>query len=86
MFFAVGWHYVYWWDFVQMPPRERRACIPKAAALIGVEASVLGLPEFRNQAVILMRPARLKSRTTSSQEISFLRYFPTPEISYFWEH
>jgi hypothetical protein len=62
MMCSVGWHYEYWWGLNPAGAARRRDLHPIVAAMIGVEATVHDLPEFRGQAVILMRPKLLGSR------------------------
>ncbi len=62
MSFSVGWHYEYWWGLHPAGAVRRLNVHPQAAGMIGVEATVHDLPEFRGQAVLLMRPKLLASR------------------------
>jgi hypothetical protein len=62
-FFAIGWHYEYWWGLRPEAAARASGLHPLVAAMIGVEAPVSDLPKFRGRPVILMRPAWLKSRT-----------------------
>ncbi|HEX4608862.1 MAG TPA: hypothetical protein VH092_11715, partial [Urbifossiella sp.] len=61
--FAVGWHYEYWWGLRPEAAARASGLHPLVAAMIGVEAPVHDLPEFRGRSVILMRPALLASRS-----------------------
>lgn len=56
MSFSVGWHYEYWWGLNPAAAARRRDLHPLVAAMIGVEATVDDLPEFRGRAIMLMRP------------------------------
>ena len=62
MFYSVGWHYEYWWGFRPEAAARATGLHPLVAAMIGVEATVDNLPEFRGRPVILMWPARFGSR------------------------
>jgi hypothetical protein len=62
MNYQVGWHYEYWWGLHPDGAARIRKVHPLVAAMIGVEATVHHLPEFRGQPVILMRPKMLGSR------------------------
>jgi hypothetical protein len=62
MSYQVGWHYEYWWGLHPAGAARRRNVQPLVAGMIGVEATVHDLPEFRGQAILLMRPKLLGSR------------------------
>jgi hypothetical protein len=62
MSYQVGWHYEYWWGLHPSGAARRRNVHPLVAGMIGVEATVHDLPEFRGQAILLMRPKLLGSR------------------------
>lgn len=60
--FAIGWHYEYWWGLRPEAAARALGLHPLIAAMIGVEAMVHDLPEFRGEPLILMRPAKLGYR------------------------
>ncbi len=62
MTFSVGWHYEYWWGLHPEGAARELNLHPLVAAMIGVEATVHDLPEFRGRPVVLMRPAKIGSR------------------------
>jgi len=70
MFFAVGWHYEYWWGIRPEAAAQASGLNPLVAAMIGVEATVHDVPQFRGQPVILMRPARIGYRGCDAAFIS----------------
>src|SRR5262249_18006512 len=62
MSYAVGWHYEYWWGLHPAGAARRLNVHSAVAGMIGVEATVHDLPEFRGQAILLMRPKAFASR------------------------
>lgn len=60
---AIGWHYEYWWGLNPAGATRRFDLHPLVAGMIGVEATVHDLPAVRGEAVLLMRPRWLGSRT-----------------------
>jgi hypothetical protein len=60
--FNVGWHYEYWWGLRPEAMARRTGLHPQVAAMIGVEATVHDLPEFRGRPLILMGPGRFAMR------------------------
>lgn len=60
--FEVGWHYEYWWGLEPAGAARRFNLHPLVAAMIGVEAPVDDLPEFRGRPTLLMRPKAFGSR------------------------
>jgi hypothetical protein len=91
MFFAVGWHYEYWWGLRPEGAARASGLHPLVAAMIGVEATVHDLPDFRGRPVILMRPARLGSRSCDAgffsplhdalrSRVTVLRQLPPTEV------
>jgi hypothetical protein len=63
MSYQVGWHYEYWWGLHPSGAARKLDLHPIVAGMIGVEATVHDLPEFRGQAILLMRPKLLGSRS-----------------------
>lgn len=89
--FAVGWHYEYWWGLRPEAAARASGLHPLVAAMIGVEATVHDLPEFRDRPVILMRPAMLGHRGCDVRlfsplhdalrsQVTVLRQLPPAEV------
>lgn len=61
--FSIGWHYEYWFGAHPEAAAAITGLHPQIGAMIGVEAQLRHLPLARNQAIILMRPGKVGSRS-----------------------
>lgn len=61
--FSIGWHYEYWFGVNPEAAAQITGLHPLIGAMIGVEASLRALPLARGQAIILMKPRLVGSRT-----------------------
>ena len=61
--FSIGWHYEYWFGVNPEAAARITGLHPLIGAMIGVEAQLKHLPIVRRQAVILMKPRLVGSRT-----------------------
>lgn len=91
MTYDVGWHYEYWWGLQPAGAARLRNVHPLVAGMLGVEATVHNLPEFRGQAILLMRPKMLGSRLCDMtffaplhdalrSKVTVLRKLPAAEV------
>lgn len=63
MTFPIAWHYEYWFGVHPDAAAAITGLHPAIGAMIGIEAQLRHLPLTRNQAIILMRPRKVGSRT-----------------------
>jgi hypothetical protein len=91
MSYNVGWHYEYWWGLHPAGAAQQLNLHPLVAGMIAVEAVVDRLPEFRGQAILLMRPKLLDSRSCDinffaplhdalRSRVNVLRILPAAEV------